>query len=256
MTHYLNTIYTLIIKMYYCVLDFEATCWDSSDIPNKGKPYEIIEFPSVLFKVEKTEKGSTLKFTSEFQRYCKPVQNPKLSEFCTKLTGIEQHQVQDADEFPTVLKAHYDWLIQQTGTSKVIFITCGSWDFENALNKELFRWINNHKFYCSNKDKLYNFIIDIPNVYKSYINLKDIFKSLYNVKPGGMVSMLNYLHIDLTGRHHCGLHDCRNIGKILQKVYIDGSDQISKHFPIKTVHYKHKDPRPMWAHNPKFKIEN
>ncbi|AYV80406.1 MAG: exonuclease [Harvfovirus sp.] len=238
-------------KTYFCVLDFEATCWEK----DKGKPYEIIEFPSVLYKVTETETNKFhLKAVGEFQKYCKPVENPVLSEFCTKLTGIEQEQVDKAREFPYVLKEHYDWLVSETGgnTNEIIFVTCGSWDFENAFNKELGRWIQNHKFSCSNP-VLYNFMINIPSVYKTFINIKDIFKSIYGEKAGGMVSMLNYLKIKLEGRHHCGLHDCRNIGKILEKMFCDSKDEIAKHFPIKKINYKHKDPRQMWANNPKFK---
>ena len=33
------------------------------------------------------------KVIGEYQTYVRPVLNPKLTEFCTKLTGIEQKQV-------------------------------------------------------------------------------------------------------------------------------------------------------------------
>jgi ERI1 exoribonuclease 3 len=235
-------------KVYYCVLDFEATCWDNAK--NKGKPSEIIEFPSVLYEV--TDTGLFL--ISKFRKYCKPVLNPKLSQFCTDLTGIQQATVDVADIFPEVLKQHHNWLLVNTNGSmdKLIFVTCGSWDFTNALNKELGRWIQNYEFNV-NHPSLYNLMLNVPDIYKNFINLKDIFISLYKVKAGGMVSMLNYLNIKLEGRHHSGLDDCGNIGKILQKMYLDGRHEIDKHFPIIKINYKHKDPRPMWLHNPKFK---
>lgn len=37
---------------YYCVLDFEATCWEGERRPSQ----EIIEFPSVLIRVDKFRK--------------------------------------------------------------------------------------------------------------------------------------------------------------------------------------------------------
>lgn len=38
---------------YICVLDFEATCWNNKQHPRSEM--EIIEFPSVLYYVTKTE---------------------------------------------------------------------------------------------------------------------------------------------------------------------------------------------------------
>ena len=66
---------------YIVVFDFECIC-------EEGKsPYEvqeIIEFPAVILDTK------TNSIKSVFQRYIKPSKYPELSEFCTKLTGIEQ----------------------------------------------------------------------------------------------------------------------------------------------------------------------
>ena len=66
---------------YICVFDFECTCnKDKSTM----KSQEIIEFPIVIVDVKnKCVKGI-------FQTYVKPVIDPKLTEFCTELTGITQ----------------------------------------------------------------------------------------------------------------------------------------------------------------------
>lgn len=37
-----------------------------------------------------------------------------------------------------------------------------------------------------------------------------------------MAGMLNSLRLDLDGKHHCGLDDCRNIAKIVRKMIEDG----------------------------------
>lgn len=233
---------------YYCVLDFEATCWD--DEKNKDKPHEIIEFPSVLYK--STKEGLIL--VDKFQKYCKPVQNPILSKFCTKLTGIQQNTVDNADIFPEVLKQHHQWLLETTEgqTNKLIFVTCGSWDFTNAFNKEIRSWTQSHEFYTDHPS-LYNLISNVPNVYSNFINIKHSFESLYKIKAGGMVGMLKYLDIELEGRHHSGLDDCKNIGKILQKMYLQIQHEINKHFTIINMVYKYRDPRQMWRQNSKLK---
>ena len=62
---------------YYLVLDFEATCLQGMRI----EPQEIIEFPCLRINAK------TLEIEDKFQEYVKPVERPKLSPFCTKLTG-------------------------------------------------------------------------------------------------------------------------------------------------------------------------
>ena len=69
---------------YFCVVDFEATCW--SDVPFMTAESEIIEFPVVLLNAR------TLKKEAEFHSYCRPTRNPILSEYCRSLTGITQVQ--------------------------------------------------------------------------------------------------------------------------------------------------------------------
>lgn len=62
------------------VLDFEATCEkDSKTFLN-----EIIEIPVVMLDLSRN------RVIAEFHRYVKPVVNPKLTPFCTELTGITQ----------------------------------------------------------------------------------------------------------------------------------------------------------------------
>ena len=49
-----------------------------------------------------------------FQSYVRPVINPKLSEFCKTLTGIEQEVVDKADVFEDVLN-----IISQHKSTKI-----------------------------------------------------------------------------------------------------------------------------------------
>ena len=63
---------------YLIVIDFESTCWERK---SGAPPSEIIEFPAVMID---TAKGDVV---DEFHTYVMPTENPKLSEFCTSLTG-------------------------------------------------------------------------------------------------------------------------------------------------------------------------
>jgi ERI1 exoribonuclease 3 len=225
------------MKDYFLILDFESTCFDSPNRDNQKKPYEIIEMPTVILKHNKDNRS--LDYVAEFQQYCMPCINSKLSDFCTQLTGITQETVNSAEIFPTVMQKHYKWLLEKLGDDvhNTYFVTCGRWDFETALKKELERWKNNKEFQKNNPD-LYKFISSPPKIYWSFINIKDLFMSVYKQKAGGMVTMLNYLKLTLDGRHHSGLDDSKNTAKILQKIYTDAGDTFETH--IKEHYIKHK----------------
>lgn len=187
-------------EYYICVLDFEATCW--SDARN-DQIREIIEFPSILFKVDKKNKVHHI---SEFSQYVKPVINPKLSKYCTELTGIQQYQVDNAKKIKDIYKDHSKWLVENIPLgSKFVFITVGKWDLETMLPIEA---------------KRYN--IKLNNYYKNWKDLKNEFQSLYKKKQVGMMDMLSKLNIKHTGRHHSGISDCKNTSEIVKKMIEDG----------------------------------
>lgn len=75
-----NNVYTYEAPFdYICVYDFECQCTEGDP---KLKFNEIIEFPVVVVEVK------TKKVIHEFHTYVKPVVEPKLTAFCTELTGI------------------------------------------------------------------------------------------------------------------------------------------------------------------------
>lgn len=186
--------------VYICVLDFEATC-----IEPKTKTYkqEIIEFPSILYKLE----NDTLTIMSEFQEYVRPEFNKRLSNFCTELTGITQETVDKADIFANVFERHNKWLNKQIegNTRDLAFLTCGHWDLKTMLPSQL-RLLN-----ARNNIK-----------YRTYINIKDEFMHFYKKNGGGLSRMLADLNMKFEGRPHSGIDDTRNIGRILEKMVADG----------------------------------
>ncbi len=187
---------------YICVLDFEATC-EKND---KKFMMEIIEFPSVLLKYNKT--WNNYDKIDNFQMYCKPLINTTLTKFCTKLTGIYQGKVDNGCNFPKAFDEHYRWLIKN-GVGKdgdnLLIVTWGPWDIKQGLIEESLRW-----------EKL------PPScLYTKFIDLKDEFTKFYR-HSCGMASALKYLKMDLVGRHHSGLDDCLNISRIFQKMHHSG----------------------------------
>jgi len=152
----------------------------------------------------------------EFARYVRPVLNPKLSPFCTKLTGINQQTVDGADIFEKVYSDHHQWLLSLVPPdAQFAFVTVGNWDIQTMLPKE----IKNKKL------RLYG-------IYKRFINIKAEFDYFYGQKSGSMVNMLNLLGLPLEGKHHSGIDDTRNTAKILLKMLDDGHTE----FQVQTVY--------------------
>ena len=174
--------------MRFIVFDLEATCDDGvRDFDN-----EIIEIGAVQFENKL--------MVGEFQSFIHPKVNPELTPFCKKLTSITQKDVDKADSFPTVLKRFLDW----TGRHPVF---C-SWGFYDK--KQMIKDCTRYDLKC---DFIYN-----------HISLKHLFHKVHKAHPVpakgvGMDAALRMLNIPLTGSHHRGIDDARNISKIFLKYY-------------------------------------
>ena len=203
---------------YLCILDFEATC-NSGKIP---KPQEIIEFPTLLMNVK------TGDIESIFHHYIKPDVFPQLSAFCTELTGIEQATVDQGISIFDALSAHQQWLEEHklvpwhraaTGAASggsetpnkdesyktFLYLTCGDWDLKTCLPKQL----------------MYHGITKPDPHFEAWINVKTAFSHMYKIKPKGMAGMLAECDMELEGRHHSGIDDCKNIARICRKMLLE-----------------------------------
>jgi 3'-5' exoribonuclease 1 len=173
---------------YILVVDLEATCCDLQSIPRHQM--ETIEIGAVMVSID------SLAIVDEFQTFIKPLRHPILTEFCHQLTSITQSQVDTAPTFPDAIKAWQPWLSK---FDKTIFASWGDYD-----RKQL-----------QQDSKLHH--IDLPYpVSSNHINLKELFSTTQGLnKRYGMAQALNIAQIDLTGTHHRGIDDARNISKLL-----------------------------------------
>jgi len=79
---------------YLFVIDFECTC----DEKKRLEIQEIIEFPIIVIDLKEQA------IIDKFHSFVKPVVYPKLTAFCTNLTGITQEKIDNAPILPEVLK--------------------------------------------------------------------------------------------------------------------------------------------------------
>lgn len=191
---------------YLLVLDFEATCVPQGYVL---KPQEIIEFPCALLNVKRG-----FQIEAIFHEYVRPIHNPKLTTFCTELTGITQDMVDSEDDFCFVLNKFVTWLEDrnlvprnETDDNKkqlntFTFITCGNWDLNYMLQNQ-----------CATSK------IKVPKYFLQYINVKQSFAMASNGKfPRSLSQMLSELGLTFEGRQHSGIDDVKNIVKIVKKL--------------------------------------
>lgn len=185
---------------FIAVVDFECTCEENvSKYPN-----EIIEFPLVLINVREQT------IIDKFQYYCQPTINPILSEFCKKLTGIQQQNVDKAPRFDEVLENVEKWLnarnlLTPTSPYKIAFATDGPWDFREFLQSQ-----------CQFSQICY------PEWAERWIDIRKEFSDFYGFRRGGVQKMLERLDFQFEGQPHSGIDDATNIARIAVQMIKDG----------------------------------
>lgn len=156
------------------MLDFEATCIKNQKI--QPCP-EIIEFPVIMIDTKSLKKVGT------FHHYIMPKYNPKLSDFCTELTGITQERIANGIHIESALVEFDIWLksFPLLKEGNFVFVTCGDWDLGTCLKLE-----------ANTKG------LKLREYFKRYINIKNYFFKVVPVKEKvtGMMDMLRVLDIE------------------------------------------------------------
>lgn len=175
----------------FVVVDFEATCTeDNFDTEFRAKQ-EIIEFGICVVD------SVNLEIINKQSVFVKPVFNPKLTSFCTNLTGITQNQVDNGLPFVVALER-----FKETLTDYNIDTFCSWGDFDWKLlakNCVLHKQINP-------LDKIY------------ITNVKQFAGAWYEDRPCGVQQRLQKQNLKFIGSPHSGIDDAINITRILKKI--------------------------------------
>ena len=152
--------------MNLIVVDLEATCWDTSRPRNQ---MEIIEIGAVRL-------DASLTIVDEFACFVRPVVEPKLSQFCTALTTIQQADVDGAEMFPAVFARFLEWI--GTGPYRLC-----SWGFFD---------VGQFRLDCT------RFGLVFPEQFESdHLNIKQVFADWKGVRRCGMAAALDLLGLPL-----------------------------------------------------------
>jgi inhibitor of KinA sporulation pathway (predicted exonuclease) len=175
------------------VIDLEATCWENRQTPDgevqSNDNMEIIEVGCALA----TREGELLDTRSFLVR---PIRQPVLSGFCTRLTSITQDTVDEAPAFPEAIRAMNNWL----GDLRKDFIWC-SWGNYDRL----------HLAAQSQEHDARPVILSFP-----HLNLKRIWRRNTGQKrKNGFAHVLAFHNLGFEGHHHRGVDDARNLARVL-----------------------------------------
>lgn len=177
------------------VVDVEATC--SNDGTISRNEMEIIEIGAVKI----TKKGNII---SKFDAFIKPSKHPKLTEFCKKLTGITQDQIDNAAPFPHAFKNFMDFFKDSD-----LLLSWGIFDYQIIL-KECDRFKVELKKLKLPPEQIFS----IPHV-----NLKEVVKKIVPNKFSGFKGVMKYYGLKFEGSKHRGIDDAFNIARVYQKMY-------------------------------------
>lgn len=174
----------------YLIIDLEATCDDQGSVPRDEM--EIIEIGAVLLD------PAPWAITDEFDAFVRPVRNPRLTPFCTRLTSITQSDVDAAAGFREVVGELQRWLEPYRLTA------WGSWG--NYDRRQMQQDCDFHYM---------PFPLAAPHV-----NLKDRFtKRLKLPRRPGLGKGLQIAGIEFAGTPHRAIDDVRNIARLMPLLY-------------------------------------
>jgi len=173
----------------YIVFDIETTCWEN----DTKEARELIEIGACAL-------DSNFSIIDSFEKFCKPLINPVLTEFCINLTGITQEMINSADNFKIVLPEFAKWINS----------------FEDA---ELISWGNydkTHLLFENERTGLNN--LDFIKTTEKHTNLKREFEIKYKLQNCEIQAALNMLGKEFDGSLHRGIDDAKNIVRILKEI--------------------------------------
>jgi inhibitor of KinA sporulation pathway (predicted exonuclease) len=178
--------------MNYVILDLEATC--ISDEEKLKNPY----FENEIIEIGAIKLNKDLQEIDRFDKFVKPITNPKLTKFCVDLTHIQQSDVDSASEFSTVVKEFEDWC----GDDVVL---C-SWGFYDK--SQLIREASSKKY----KGK-------IATMLRKHISIKHQFGDIKGIRPCGTRKALSMIGESFEGTQHRAIYDVINITKIFKSAF-------------------------------------
>ena len=196
--HHLQAIQNLLApyRYLYCV-DLEATCdeLDKSESARKlvvvPDQMETIEIGLVVIDLE------SLEIVDEFQRFVRPQIHPTLTDFCRKLTSIQQADVDGAQTY------------REVGEELRAFAA----SYPNAA------WASWGDYDARQLDRDAG-LAECPSLLEGlpHFNARKWHAGLYDDRPKSLKHTVESLGLVWQGTYHRGIDDARNVASIIKEM--------------------------------------
>lgn len=174
--------------MNYILFDIEATCWNGY---HSNGIQEIIELAAISIDRFGEE-------TDTFLHFVQPRINPRLSQYCRKLTGITQKAVDLALPFEGIYHEFEDWAGADVDTW---FVSWGSFDTE-ILNDQCLRIFNE------------------KSLILNHLDLQSAYTRLKGLPPlTSLTKAVEYEEWEFEGEPHRAMPDTRNMSSIFREYF-------------------------------------
>lgn len=150
----------------------------------------------------------------EFRCFVQPVYHTSVSPFIQEFCGITDDDLRiKGMHWQDCLDRFEHWCLKHNVTAEnTTIVTCGDWDLKTMLTRQL----------AITKTRLSE---RLQKLFYCWTNMKRTFAdAVKSEKLIGMDGMLKHFQMELVGRHHCGIDDCRNIGRIVRELVRKGHD--------------------------------
>ncbi|VVO98637.1 hypothetical protein PS862_02723 [Pseudomonas fluorescens] len=195
---HLQAIHNLLAPYHYlyCV-DLEATC-DEVDESESTRPLivtpeqmETIEIGLVVVDLE------SLEIVDEFQRFVRPQIHPTLTDFCIKLTSIQQADVDGARTY------------QRVGEELRIFVA----RYPNAA------WASWGDYDARQLERDAGFAA-CPSLLEGvpHFNARKWHAGLYDIQQKGLKQTVEAMGLVWQGTYHRGIDDAKNVASIIKEM--------------------------------------
>jgi inhibitor of KinA sporulation pathway (predicted exonuclease) len=196
--HHLQTIQNLLApyRYLYCV-DLEATCdevWENESprsLVVAPDQMETIEIGLVVIDLE------SLEIVDEFQRFVRPQINPTLTDFCKKLTSIQQADVDSARTYQEVGEELRTFAGRYPNAA---WVSWGDYDARQLERDAGFAGCR-------------SMLAGLP-----HFNAKKWHAGLYDNRPKGLKQTVESMNLVWQGTYHRGIDDARNVAYIMNEM--------------------------------------
>jgi len=196
--HHLQSIQNLLApyRYLYCV-DLEATCDEVEESESTRKlavvpdQMETIEIGLVVIDLE------SFQVVEEFQRFVRPQINPVLTDFCKRLTSIQQADIDGAQTYQEVGEELRLFAARYPGAA------WASWGDYDARQLE-----RDAEFAACP-----SLLSGLP-----HFNAKKWHAGLYDNRPKGLLQTVESLGLVWQGTYHRGIDDARNVASVIKEM--------------------------------------